>query len=147
MDEKTAEGIHKAYWDMNWSIRACSADQEVRTIGDQMWLKNPISGFWYSLRTKKDIFSTLVQGSGVFCFDLWLMFIIKDRPQLTAQFHDEIVLTVRDGVATYDPEKKKWEGPVVDWLQDKIKQVNDYLKLNVQLAVDVQFGYRYSEIH
>src|SRR5690606_7824269 len=146
-DEKTAKGVHEAYWKMNWSIKACAEDQVVKTIKGKMWLYNPISGFWYSLRFKKDIFSTLVQGSAVFCFDLWLMFIIKDRPQLTGQFHDEIILTVEEGHAEFNPDTKKWEGPIVDWLKEKIDETNEFLGLNVELGIDVQFGKTYADIH
>jgi hypothetical protein len=35
-----------------------------------MWLYNPVSKFWYSA-IYKDIFSTLNQGTGVYCFDTW----------------------------------------------------------------------------
>lgn len=146
-DEGTARRIHEAYWKLNWAIKACAADQEVKTVRNQMWLYNPISGFWYSLRFKKDIFSTLVQGSAVYCFDVWLMFIVKDRPQLTGQFHDEIILDVEEGYATYDEETRKWKGPIVDWLQDKIRQTNEFLELNVELGIDVQFGKNYADIH
>src|SRR5690606_7483927 len=107
------------------------ADQQVvKYVRDQMWLFNPISRFWYSLREKKDIFSTLVQGSGVYCFDTWVAHVLADREQLTAQFHDEIVLVVKKGFSNYNKETKQWEGPIVDWLKQTIKETNDFLKLN-----------------
>ena len=119
------------------AIKAVAAEQKVKTVDEQMWLFNPISRFWYSLRFEKDIFSTLVQGSAVYVFDTWVSHILADRPQLTGQFHDEIILTVKKG--------KQEE--IKEWLKDCIRQVNDFLKLNVKLDIDVQFGHRYSEIH
>jgi DNA polymerase I-like protein with 3'-5' exonuclease and polymerase domains len=102
-----------------------------------MWLRNPINGFYYSLRYEKDIFSTLVQGSASYVFDLWVKEFRKERTQLTAQFHDEVVLCIREGA-----EKK-----AANLLQSAIKRVNDRLKLNRELAIDVQFGKTYADIH
>lgn len=112
-----------------------------------MWLFNPISKLWYSLRYEKDIFSTLVQGTAAYVFDLWLMYILEDREELTGSFHDEIILCVEDGYASYNEETKKWEGPIVDFLKSKIKRVNEELKLNRELDIDVQFGTNYGQIH
>ena len=102
-----------------------------------MWLLNPVSGFWHSLRAEKDIFSTLNQSTGVFCFDLWIKNILELRPQLTGQMHDEIILTVKVG----------HREAVEKFLRDAIKKTNEQLQLNRDLDVDVQFGDRYSEIH
>lgn len=102
-----------------------------------MWLLNPINGFFYSLRYEKDIFSTLVQGSASYIFDLWVKYIRSKRPQLTAQFHDEIVLEVRQGY------REKCEA-LLRWAIDK---VNDQLKLNRSLDIDIQWGSNYSAIH
>jgi hypothetical protein len=114
-----------------------AAQQEVKTLKGQMWLKNPISGFWYSLRYEKDIFSTLVQGSASYVFDLWIMEIFKKRKQLTATFHDELVLCI----------KKGFREQCEKLLRDAIKSVNDKLELNRELGIDVQFDLRYSGIH
>ncbi len=132
-----AKALHRAYWDRNWAIKAVAGEQDVRTIGNQMWLKNPVSGFWYSLRTEKDIFSTLVQGTASYCFDTWVAHVLTERPQLTAQFHDEIVLNV----------KKGHQQRIRDFLSETIEETNEYLQLNRRLDIGVQFGDRYSEIH
>ena len=41
------------------------------------WLINPINGHCYSLRSEKDIFSTLAQGTGSFFFDMWVDKILE----------------------------------------------------------------------
>lgn len=92
---------------------------------------------WYSLRHEKDRFSTLNQGTGAFCFDMWVGFIIKERPQLTAQFHDEVVLEIK-------PEEKDY---VSDLLNRSIIKVNNFLKLRRELDVGIDFGNNYGEIH
>lgn len=138
-----AKELHKAYWKRNWAIRAVADEQIVKTLpsfdgdGEQMWLYNPVSGFWYSLRTEKDIFSTLVQGTASYCFDTWVSHVLSERPQLTAQFHDEIVLDVIKG----------YEQEIRDFLQKTIEETNEYLRLNRRLDIGVQFGERYSSIH
>lgn len=132
-----AEKVWKAYWEKNWAIKAVAKEQRVRTIQGQMWLQNPINGFWYSLRYEKDIFSTLVQGSASYVFDIWVEQFRETRPQLTAQFHDEVVLCIRLGF------RERAEA----LLRGAIAEVNKRLKLNRELGIDVQFGERYSEIH
>lgn len=137
ISKEQAETVHSGYWKLNWAIKAVAKDQVVVEIEDQKWLLNPINGFYYSLREEKDRFSTLVQGSASYVFDLWVMNFRKKRPQLTAQFHDEIVITVKEG---YREQVKKL-------LNDAIDLTNQQLKLNRDLGIGIQFGKRYSEIH
>ncbi len=104
---------------------------------EEMWLFNPVSKFWYSLRYPKDIFSTLNQGTGVFCFDVWIKNFRSKRPQLTGQMHDEVILTIEKGTRL----------EIEKLLKDSIKKTNRQLKLNRELDIDVQFGDNYAEIH
>lgn len=132
-----AQALIDAYWERNWAIRKLAEDTLIKHCNGSMWLFNPVSKFWYSLRNEKDIFSTLNQGTGVYCFDSWVEEILKVRKQLTGQFHDEIILEIKKG----NQDKCR------SLLKEAIARVNDRLKLNVQLDVDVQFGDRYSDIH
>jgi len=134
---KEAEKVHKTYWEKNWAIKEVAKHQEIVTISGQMWLKNPINGFFYSLRSEKDIFSTLVQGSASYVFDRWVQIFRQKRSQLTAQFHDEVVLCLRKG----NREK------AIQLLRGAIKELNEELQLNRELDIDIQFGDRYSDIH
>lgn len=138
VDIETARRIHKAYWERNWAIKAVAAAQKTKKTKDgQMWLLNPISNFWYSLRQEKDIFSTLVQGTAAFVFDLWVRGIRQRRPQITAQFHDEVVLQIKKG---FREECK-------ELIKEAIDEANDLLGLNRELSVDIQFGECYADIH
>lgn len=132
-----AEVLVDAYWKRNWSVLKIAEDCEVKVLKGQRWLFNPISKFWYSLRYEKDRFSTLNQGTGVYCFDTWVKHIRSKRPQLTGQMHDEIILCVKKGCRDKATELIRWA----------IDETNKELKLNVKLDVDVQFGNNYSEIH
>lgn len=132
-----AGSLVDAYWKKNWSVLKIAESCEVKVVKGQRWLFNPISKFWYSLRYEKDRFSTLNQGTGVYCFDTWVKHIRSKRPQLTGQFHDEVILTVKKGCRDKATELIRWA----------IDETNKELKLNVKLDVDVQFGKSYSEIH
>jgi DNA polymerase III epsilon subunit-like protein len=132
-----ATPIHAAYWRRNWSVKAVANDTKTKTVNDQEWLYNPVSRFWYTLRNKKDKFSTLNQGTGVFCFDTWLGFILSKRQEITGQFHDEGVWTVRKGFRNEMTEIIKWA----------IDKTNEVLGLNRQLDCEIQWGTNYAEIH
>lgn len=132
-----AKKLLKAYWDRNWALKKVSDNVEVKILKGEKWLFNPVSGFWYSLRYDKDKFSTLNQGTGVYCFDTWIKHFRKVEPQLTAQFHDEIIKEVNEGS----------EDKCKNLLHKAMDETNAELNLNVKLDIDVQFGTNYSEIH
>lgn len=132
-----AEQVWKTYWEKNWAIKKVAEKQIVKTISGQMWLYNPISHLWYSLRYEKDRFSTLIQGTAAFVFDEWVRLFRSKRPQLTGQFHDEVVIEIKKGFR--DRAEKL--------LREAIEELNNMLKLNRELGIDVQFGDRYSHIH
>ena len=134
---KEAKVISEAYWERNWSVKAISDSMVTKEVEGSTWQFNPVSKLWYSLRSDKDKFSTLCQGTGTYLFDMWVGFILKEREQLTANFHDEIILEVKKGN----------RDNCVKLLENSIKKVNRMLKLNRELQVDVQFGNNYSEIH
>jgi len=135
--EKEAKDLLDTYWKRNWSIKKLVETLTVKVVKGQMWLLNPVSKFWYSLRYEKDRFSTLNQGTGVFAFDTWLKFILSKRPQLTGQMHDEIILEIVKGNRDKAEALLKWA----------IDETNKLLKLNVKLDVSIQFGDTYGQIH
>ena len=135
--ERKGYELVEAYWKRNWSVRAIAEDQVVKTCNGSKWLYNPVSKLWYSLRAEKDRFSTLNQGTGVFCFDTWIKNFRKKRPQLTAQMHDEVVLCIKKG---YRKQCEKL-------LRDAINETNEELKLNRELDISIDFGENYAHIH
>lgn len=132
-----ARKLHKAYWDLNWSVKKIGQDAYHKIVDGQMWLYNPVSGYYYSLRYEKDKFSTLNQGTGVYCFDNFVKQVRSKGYKICGQFHDEIIF----------PFKKGLEATVKQDLLQSIDLVNQKLKLNVKLGISVQDGSRYSEIH
>ncbi len=137
MTPAEAKVLLEAYWERNWAVRQFAKEQEVKTVNGQMWVKNPVNGFWYTLRYEKDIFSTLNQGTGAYCFDQWCAHYLAKRPNIVGQFHDESINRIKKG------EEREHES-VLRWAIDK---VNEKLKLNIKLDIDVQFGTDYSQIH
>lgn len=128
----------EAYWDRNWAIKKVAEEQYVKTLADgTLWLKNPVSGFYYSLRYDKDRFSTLNQGTGVFIFDSWLMRVRRKGLVVNGQMHDEIFFYCK-------PEDKD---TVKEKLNVAMEEVNKSLSLNVKVKVDIQFGGNYASVH
>jgi DNA polymerase I-like protein with 3'-5' exonuclease and polymerase domains len=135
--KREGDELVEVYWKRNWSVKAVADSQKVKTVRGQKWLFNPVSKFWYSLRHDKDRFSTLNQGTGVYCFDTWIKFVRSKRPQLSGQMHDEIIIEVKKGNRDKAQDLLKWA----------IKETNKLLKLNRELDVDIQFGNSYADIH
>ena len=137
MPLKQAKELYDIYWERNWSVEVIANEQIVIKANGKKWLKNPVSGFLYNLRTDKDRFSTLNQGTGVYCFDMWVEEIKKSGMPVVGQMHDEIIglvkLGYRDRVKT-----------IIDNAMDK---TNEKLQLNRELGCDVQFNTTYAGIH
>ena len=139
MTEKEAKKLLDAYWERNWSVASFTSDnlKKKKIVNGQMWVQNPVSKFWHTLRYDKDVFSTLNQSTGAYCFDKWVATYRSVRPNIVGQFHDESINLVRRGE----------EDQHRDVLVSSINKLNEVLKLNVNLGIDVQFGNKYSEIH
>lgn len=128
----------EGYWARNWSVKVIAKEQFVKTIKDgTMWLKNPVSGFYHSLRFEKDIFSTLNQSTGVYCFDTWVAYCKAAGVVVPMQYHDEII-------AECDEDKVE---ETEELMQQAIVKTNEKIKLNVQLAIDTNVGTDYAGIH
>tara|TARA_R100001463_G_scaffold46824_2_gene95478 strand:- start:2733 stop:4583 length:1851 start_codon:yes stop_codon:yes gene_type:complete len=132
-----AQKLLDAYWERNWSVKKFSEDQKIRKINGEMWVQNPVSRFWHSLRYEKDVFSTLNQSTGAYCFDKWVAYYRTRRPNIIGQFHDESINLVKKGEEDAHSSALTWA----------IKKLNEDLKLNVDLGIDIQYGQRYSEVH
>lgn len=135
MPEEEAAKLLEAFWDINWAVKRVAETATIRKIGGQMWLYNPVSRFWINLRYEKDAFSSLNQSTGVFCFDSWLAQMWRYGVKGIFQAHDEVLVLTGDKETTEQV------------MRTAISNVNDTLKLNVPLGIDVQFGLRYSEVH
>lgn len=148
VSQDVGQQIVEGYRMMNWSIDVIASNTSIKKTSFGDFQLNPINKMYYPLKTAKDRFSTLIQGSGAYVLDLWLMFIFKRLKlaqkcglmldvKLLGQFHDEIILEFDES------EKDEVEKLVNDAMDD----VNKAMKLNVDLACDIKFGKNYSDIH
>lgn len=137
MSASEAKNLLEAFWSRNWSVEAVAKGVRIKELFGSMWLQNPVSNFWYSLRSEKDRFSTLNQGTGVYCFDNWVKFCRQQGLETVGQFHDEVIALVKRGK----------EDEVVSIMHNSIRDLNQLLKLNVDLGMEAQFGNNYAEIH
>lgn len=136
--EKEAQKLLDAYWAVNWSVKKVAEQQYVKTLKDgTSWLKSPLSGFYHQLRYEKDRWSTTNQSSGDYCFSLWVSKIIQRGYKLSLNYHDEVLLQV-------NPEDK--EQTEKD-LHECMQEVNEVLKLNINIGAEVKFGDDYSSVH
>lgn len=144
--EQRCKDAIDAYWEKNWSVKAIAEEQViVQDSRENNWLINPINGFLYNVRSEKDYFSTLCQGTGAFFFDMWVDGILRRQEQawgvksLTAQYHDEVIFVIKD--------KGLFKEKLYDMIKESINEVNKTFILRRELDCDVQHGKRYSEIH
>ena len=131
--------LHQTFWKRNWAVKKVTKNIKTKVIDNQMWLYNPVSKFWYSLRYEKDKFSTLNQSSGVFVFDTWIREVRKRGVKICGQFHDEKISKL-----TNTPEKIE-ERRIL--LLEAMKRTNEILKLNVEIGISIDFGKTYADIH
>ena len=127
----------ESFWKRNWSVEAVAKSLKTRERFEGMWVQNPVSGFWHSLRSDKDRFSTLNQSTGVYCFDTWVALCRQNGVKTIGQFHDEIIAIVEKGK----------EGETRQVMLKSAEALNRKVNLNVPLGCDVQFGVTYAEIH
>lgn len=132
-----AKKLLKIYWKRNWAILEVEKERTVKEVYGQKWLLNPVSGFWYSLRAEKDRFSTLNQGTAVYVFDVWLMYMRQLGLKIALQYHDEVLFNVRKDRQDY----------VQNIINQAITLTNNRLKLNVEVGCSVQYGNSYAECH
>lgn len=148
-DLEFAKQLHTAYWERNKAVKQVASMVTTKKIvipgskelnlpdSEQIWLYNPVSHFWYSLRAEKDIFSTLNQGTGVFCFDCWVREMRNRGVKMSLQYHDEV------GFPLLKDEKDK----ILRIKEESIRSVNKLLNLNVPLGASADFGNTYADIH
>ena len=103
-----------------------------------MWLLNPYSNFYYSLRKPKDAFSTGNQGLGVWCFDNFVKEVRKKGIKISLQYHDEIGFVFL---------KSKSKEEIVQKLKECISKVNERLQLPIPIDISADFGVNYAECH
>jgi hypothetical protein len=134
---REAQILLDAFWRKNYAVTKFAAEIEVKEINGQKWALNPLNNIWYSLRSEKDIFSTINQSAGSFIFKMWVNEIRKLGIKITAQFHDEIIIRCKKGL----------EDEYSENIVKALDIVNNKLKLTVPIKCEVKFGQYYDSVH
>ena len=147
--EKEAKVILKAYKKMNWSIEAVVKEQKRKTVSHGTYQLNPYNGIWYFLKTEKDSYSTLVQGSGSYLLDLWVKQIdlLKKSNRYNIKGSLNLVATVHDENLQEFDDLDGNEELIKEMFNEALDNVNNHLGVEIKFGCDTQFGYKYSEIH
>ena len=133
------EGIQlvKDYTRKNWSIQVIADEQITKKCIGLTWLYNPVNGFWYHLKSRKDVFSTLAQGTGAYIFMVWCKYMNQVGLPIIMSMHDEVCVRI-------DIRNKERAGEAV---AKAMELANAELKLNEEIRCSIQYGSNYSEIH
>ena len=123
---KESAKLIEAYWIKNRCVKIFSDSCETSTVNGQLWGKNPLNGYKYSLRSTKDIFSTINQGTGDYIFTLWQHNLIKLGVTLYGGFHDEIITCCK----SEDCEI------IIEKLKKAMDLVNIQIGLKVPIGID-----------
>lgn len=139
VSESVAKPILDAYWKRNWAVEKFSESCRIKTIGTQMWVQQPVSKFWYTLRSTKDVFSTVNQSTAVYVFDMWVKELRKNGNKISGTVHDELII------------KEMWDNrsqeEVTESFRKAMDTVNSTLGLELEVGFDIDFGRTYLDIH
>ncbi len=136
--EKEARNILDAYWKKNKAVKQFAQSLNVKTVRGQMWLQQPLSRFWYTLRNDRDRFSTCNQGNAVYIFDMWGKHIREQGLKMSYQSHDEWLMVLPN---EFSKDKVK------EIINNAIQKVNELIDSPVKIGCSVDFGFRYSDVH
>lgn len=134
---KEAAKLIEAYWIKNKCVKIFSESCETKTVNGQLWVKNPLNNYYYSLRSTKDIFSTINQGTGDYIFTLWQYNLMNMGVKLYGGWHDEVVTCC----------KLEDCDIVIQKLKKAMELVNKQIGLKVPIGIDYKIGKSYSEVH
>lgn len=135
--EKAAKELIEAYWKINFSVKVATESFETKRVGNEEWIWNPISKFWYLLRNQKDKFSVINQSSAVYCFNMWVYNCTRKGIWPITQSHDDQMYVV-------DADRAD---ETIDIINSAMRKVNEQLSLNVDLDCETQTGNNVAETH
>lgn len=137
ISKKEAQKLIDAYWEIHFAVKVATEQFRLKKVGDEAWVYNPISRFFYYVRNTKDIFSVINQSSAVYCFNMWVWNCTNLGIFPVMQSHDDSLYIV----------KEENMQKTVDIIDEAMRRVNRQLKLSVELACETQVGDNVSETH
>ena len=137
ISKKEAQKLIDSYWSIHFAVKVATEQFQLKKVGDETWVYNPISRFFYYLRNSKDIFSVVNQSSAVYCFNMWVWNCTQMGIFPVTQSHDDSAYVVD----IQNVENTK------NIISEAMRRVNSQLKLNVELACETQVGNNIAETH
>lgn len=135
--EKEAQKLIDSYWEIHFAVKEATKGFVTKMVGDETWVFNPISKFYYYVRNSKDIFSIVNQSSAVYCFNMWVWNCTQMGIFPVTQSHDDSAYVVDE------EQVEKTQGII----EEAMRRVNRQLNLKVELACDTQVGNNIAETH
>ena len=137
ISKKEAQKLIDSYWSIHFAVKVATEQFQLKKVGDETWVYNPISRFFYYLRNSKDVFSVVNQSSAVYCFNVWVWNCTQMGIFPVTQSHDDSAYVVD----IQNVENTK------NIISEAMRRVNSQLKLNVDLACETQEGNNMAETH
>ena len=137
ISKKEAQKLIDSYWSIHFAVKVATEQFQLKKVGDETWVYNPISRFFYYLRNSKDVFSVVNQSSAVYCFNMWVWNCTQMGIFPVTQSHDDSAYVVD----IQNVENTK------NIISEAMRRVNSQLKLNVELACETQVGNNIAETH
>lgn len=135
--ETRAKRLISIYKKQNWAQEKFAKSLKTKQCLGVTWVFNPLTKFWYELRSSKDLFSATNQGSGAMVTMMWIKQCLDRGVCLITETHDDLCIE--------EDEDKVEEKKAI--LQESIDVVNQMFGFNIPMTIDIQVGKRFSEIH
>jgi hypothetical protein len=132
-----AQKLIDSYWQIHFAVKEATKGFTTKKVGEETWVYNPISKFYYFCRNTKDLFSIINQSSAVYCFNMWVWNCTQMGIFPVTQSHDDSSYIV-------DDEKVSETGNII---AEAMRRVNKQLALKVELACETQVGNNLAETH
>lgn len=135
--EKDAKALHKAYWDLNWSVKKFSEDLKVKTVDGRNWIYSPFTKLWLILSSDHIRFSAVNQNFGACVFDTFLWFLVQAGIKPIMTIHDELSFYIPIGY-------EDWATKVIKESMDK---VNVIFNQPIKFESEPEFATSYGNVH
>ena len=137
ISKREAQKLIDSYWRIHFAVKEATKDFITKKVGEETWVYNPISKFFYYCRNLKDLFSIVNQSGAVYCFNMWVWNCTQMGIFPVTQSHDDSAYVV--DLQEVDRTKLI--------IEEAMRRVNNQLKLNVELACETQVGNNIAETH
>lgn len=135
--EKDAKALHKAYWDLNWSVKKFSEDLKVKTVDGRNWIYSPFTKLWLILSSDHIRFSAVNQNFGACVFDTFLWFLVQAGIKPIMTIHDELSFYIPIGY-------EEWAEKIIKESMDK---VNVIFNQPIKFESEPEFATSYGNVH